>query len=354
MRRLNRPNLYLSRPVIVARLELDELTGRETIGHPRFADRLTMVLPGLAGHHCAAARPGGFLAAMGRGTYFGHVTEHVTLELSRLAGRIVNFGRTVWAGADGRYDVIVECPRDEPGESRVPTELLRLAIRLVTETLGGAAADVTADIARLRAAAEEERLGVSTAALAAAARRRGIPATRIGGQNLLRLGHGSRRRLVWAALTEQTSVVGADIASDKALTKQLLAEAGVPVPEGTVVTSAAAAVAAVASIGTPVVVKPRYGNHGDHVHVLATADADARLAYRAAVAERPEVIVEAYCPRDRLPRADRGRPACRRRRTVPGARHRRRLPRHRRARRPSQRGPTARQRARPPAYPAGP
>ena len=57
---------------------------------------------------------------MARGTYFGHVTEHVALELSALAGREVHFGRTIWAGAEGRYDVMMECPQDEPAYSDVP------------------------------------------------------------------------------------------------------------------------------------------------------------------------------------------------------------------------------------------
>ena len=46
------------------------------------------------------------------------------LELSGLAGRDVHLGRTMWAGADGRYDVMTECPQDEPAESAVPAELL--------------------------------------------------------------------------------------------------------------------------------------------------------------------------------------------------------------------------------------
>ena len=68
---------------------------------------------------------------MARGTYFGHVTEHAALELSRLAGRDVHLGRTMWAGADGRYDVMMECPQDEPADSPVAAELLRVAIRAV-------------------------------------------------------------------------------------------------------------------------------------------------------------------------------------------------------------------------------
>ena len=83
IRHLRGPNVFTPSPVGMARLELDELTGRETTEFSGLAHRLAALLPGLASHHCAAGRPGGFLAAMARGTYFGHVAEHVALELRR-------------------------------------------------------------------------------------------------------------------------------------------------------------------------------------------------------------------------------------------------------------------------------
>jgi cyanophycin synthetase len=296
VRRLSGPNVYLRRPVTVARLELDELTGHETTSHAGFAGRLTGLLPGLADHHCAAGRPGGFLDAMARGTYFGHVTEHVALELSGLAGRPAYFGRTEWAGADGRYDVVMECPQDEPLDSPVPRDLLMLAIGVVTGVLAERDPRPDAALMAITRAVEEGRLGVSTAALAEAARRRGIPARRAGGLSLLRLGYGCHRRLVWAALTEQTSAVGVDIASDKQLAKQLLADAGVPVPAGALARSAAEAAEAFTRIGGPAVVKPRRGNHGASVSVGITSADEAAEAYRRAATIGPEVIVEAYIP----------------------------------------------------------
>jgi len=296
LRRLSGPNIYTSRPVAVARLELDELTRQETTSHVGFADRLLAVLPGLAGHHCAAGRPGGFVDAMARGTYFGHVTEHVALELSAQAGREVNFGRTEWAGADGRYDVMTACPRDEPADSPIPRDLLVLAMRLVGDVIAERISRLDAPLQAIAHAVEESRLGVSTAALAEAARKRDIPVRREGGLSMLRLGYGCHRRLVWAALTEQTSAVGVDVACDKVLAKQLLATAGVPVPAGTIVRTAADAAAAFARFGPSVVVKPRNGNHGGGVTVGVGSAAEAAEAYRRASVTGPEVIVERYVP----------------------------------------------------------
>ena len=96
-----------------------------------------------------------------------------------------------------------------------------------------------------------DRPGVSTAALAAAARQRGIPVRRTGALSLLRLGYGCHRRLLWAALTGQTSAVGVDIASDKVLAKELMATAGVPVPGGVVARSAADAAEALGALRRP-------------------------------------------------------------------------------------------------------
>ncbi|GLZ12800.1 cyanophycin synthetase [Actinomadura sp. NBRC 104425] len=296
LRRLGGPNVYLSRPVLVARLELAELTERETTDRPGFAERLVELLPGLADHHCSAGRPGGLLDAMARGTYFGHVTEHVALELSCRIGREVCFGRTVWAGSPGVYDVILECPRDEPSASPVPGALLALAVRTVTGVLDGRPPALKPELARLRAEYERTRLGVSTAALARAARRRGVPVRRVGELNLLHLGHGRHRRTVWAAMTDATSAIGMEIAADKRLAQVVLAEAGIPVPEGRLVTNAAEALDALREIGPPVVVKPLSGHQGEGVRVELSEPAEVLAAFRAAAGVDERVLVESYIP----------------------------------------------------------
>jgi cyanophycin synthetase len=298
LRHLSGPNVFTASPVTVARLELDELTCKETTDFGGFTERLTSALPGLAHHHCAAGQPGGFLAAMARGTYFGHVTEHVALELSALAGRPVYLGRTMWAGADGRYDVMMECPADEPADSPVPAELLKLAMRIVHDVLQNETPrpGFDAAIEQIAAVCERERLGVTTAAIAAAARHRGIPVRRIAGLSLLRLGYGCHRQLVWAALTSQTSAVGVDVAADKQLTKQLIAGAGIPVADGMTVHSADEAAAAVAEIGGPVVVKPLGGSQGASVTIGLRTAAEAAAAYRKAADISEAVLVEALVP----------------------------------------------------------
>ncbi|TDC87500.1 cyanophycin synthetase [Actinomadura sp. 7K507] len=296
VRRLSGPNIYLSRPVAIARLDLQGLTGHETTDHPGFAERLVEALPGLATHHCSAGRPGGLLDAMARGTYFGHVTEHVTLELSGLIGREVFFGRTVRAGGPGDYDLIMECPRDEPAGGTVVEQLITLAMRTVGGALAGRVPDPSAGLARVAAEHEAGRLGVSTAALARAARRRGVPVRRVEDLNLLRLGYGRYRRTVWAAMTDATSAIGMEVAGDKRLAHRVLADAGLPVPEGRVAATPAEALEALRDIGGPVVVKPLAGHQGEGVHIELTSPQDVVAAFASAAGDGGEVIVESYIP----------------------------------------------------------
>ena len=277
VRRLRGPNVHLARPAVVARLDLGDLTGRETSDVEGFPERLLRVLPGLADHHCAAGTPGGFVSRMRGGTYFGHVTEHVCIELSQLIGRDVSFGRTVSAGVPGQYDVIVECPVDEAPGSLVPESLISAAVELVLAVV--AAAPAEPPLAELRALADRAATGPSTSAIIAAARRRGIPVERLADRSLLRLGWGNRRRLAWAAMTDRTGGVGIDIAGDKQITRELLSAAGVPVVPGGAATSATEAVAWLQRLGAPVVVKPRHGRQGEHVAMNLSCSADVAAAF---------------------------------------------------------------------------
>ena len=290
-RRLRGPNVYLARPVLVGRLHLDDLTERETTDHPGFTDTLLAVLPGLAEHHCAAGRPGGLVARLREGTYFGHVAEHVALELSAGIGREASFGRTVHVDR-GVYDVILECPRDEPPDSPVPAGLLHAAIGLVTDLLAGRPPGHHEAVAKQRQTYESTAPGPSTAAIAAAARRRGVPVERISDLSLLRLGQGRRRRLVWAALADSTGAVGVDVAGDKQLTRTLLDAAGIPVPPGGVAATAEEALALFAELGPPVVIKPRAGRQGHHVHLGLESAGAVRAAFDAAAADGGEAVVE--------------------------------------------------------------
>ncbi len=87
VRTLAGPNVYSYRPVLSMKLDLEELAGRESHEIPGFNKLLLELMPGLAEHRCSEEREGGFVERLREGTYFGHIVEHVALELTELASR---------------------------------------------------------------------------------------------------------------------------------------------------------------------------------------------------------------------------------------------------------------------------
>ena len=73
-----------------------------------FVDGLIAALPGLEEHGCSYREPGGFIRRLreDEGTWIGHITEHVALELQCVAGNEVTFGRTRSTGEVGHYNMV--------------------------------------------------------------------------------------------------------------------------------------------------------------------------------------------------------------------------------------------------------
>lgn len=103
VRSLPGPNVYTHRSALVALLDLEELANTDTAAYPAFTDRLLAAVPGLAAHHCGLGREGGFVERLREGTYFGHVVEHVALELQAATGADVTHGKTRETRTPGVY-----------------------------------------------------------------------------------------------------------------------------------------------------------------------------------------------------------------------------------------------------------
>jgi cyanophycin synthetase len=120
-----------------------------------------------------------------------------------------------------------------------------------------------------------------------------IPFVHLGNDVHL-LGWGRRGRLIDRSATTHDSALGARVTRNKHLAAAILRQAGLPTPVHELVTDLAAARAAAARLGYPVVVKPLDGERGEGV-TTGVADEDA-LATALAAAERAtasrQVLVE--------------------------------------------------------------
>ncbi|MCY0901899.1 MAG: cyanophycin synthetase [Firmicutes bacterium] len=291
MRAMEGPNVYTYRPVILLRIDLEEFTERESYEFPGLAERLLEECPGLYDHYCAMGRPGGFVERLFGGTYFGHIIEHVSLELLAQIGCKANFGKTRNAGEPGLYDIIVEY------ESEAATRyVLHCAMEYVAACARGEAFDLKERLQVGRRIDEQTRLGPSTAAIAEAASRRGISVRRLGSGSLLQLGTGRHRQRIQATMTARTSAVAVDIASDKALTKEVLASMGISVPLGEVITTLGELDNFVRHARGPWVIKPLDGSQGRGVTIDIRDWATAERAFAAARDVSAKALVEEFVP----------------------------------------------------------
>jgi cyanophycin synthetase len=292
IRHLRGPNLWTYRPVLEAIVDIGELEDCPSNTIPGFVDRLKAMLPSLIEHRCSYGERGGFVRRLEEGTWPAHILEHVTLELQNLAGLPGGFGKAREAGPRGVYKVIVRAWQED-----VTRAALAHARELVLAAMEDRPFDVAAAIEDLADLADSRCLGPSTASIADAADDRDIPYIRLlETGNLVQLGHGAAMRRIWTAETDRTSAIAEGISRDKDLTKSLLANCGVPIPEGREVDSPSDAWEAAQDIGLPVCVKPTDGNHGRGVFIDLNTREEIEKAYEVAVDEGSGVIVERSIP----------------------------------------------------------
>ncbi|OYY10118.1 MAG: cyanophycin synthetase [Polynucleobacter sp. 35-46-11] len=291
-RHLRGPNMWSYNPALEVLIDIGDLEDYPSDLIPGFYDRLCKCLPSLHEHRCSYGEPGGFLKRVEEGTWPGHILEHLTIELQNLAGIAGGFGRARDGGRRGVYKVIVSAT-----EEAVTLQAFKFARDLLLTLIQDNGDAITLReqiIEELRDLSDDLCLGPSTACIVNAATVREIPYIRLSSGNLVQLGYGSKQRRIWTAETDQTSAIAETISRDKDLTKSLLASAGVPIPEGRVVTSPDDAWEAAQDIGLPVVVKPIDGNHGRGVFINLYTQQEIEAAYAVAINEGSEVLVERH------------------------------------------------------------
>ena len=142
LRHLSGPNVFTARPVSLARIELDELAGVETTTAPASPGGWRLCCPAWPS---TTVRPGGPA---------GSWTRWPAEPISATSPSTWHWNYPGWPAAtciwgarygpapDGSYDIMMECPQDEPADSPVPAELIRAAIAAVGDVLSLRADDV--------------------------------------------------------------------------------------------------------------------------------------------------------------------------------------------------------------------
>jgi cyanophycin synthetase len=288
---LRGPNIWSvnRKKLIQMRLNLGEMEHKPTNKIEGFLERLEKIMPTLYSHRCSPGVPGGFFQRVVAGTWMGHVVEHIALEIQSLAGMDTGFGRTRETKTAGIYNVVFAYL-----EEKVGIYAAEAAVRIAEALVKGDDYNLEYDIQQMREIRENTRLGPSTGSIVGEAIARNIPWIRLNNQSLVQLGYGKNQVRFRATMTEKTSCIAVDIASNKDETKRLLTEQAIPVANGITISSVEGVDDAIRKVGFPLVFKPLDGNHGRGISINIKTKDEAIAAYEHAAKISRKVIVERF------------------------------------------------------------
>lgn len=289
IRALRGANYYSRHPVIYMQVDLGELEEKPSDTIPGFKARIEKILPSLIEHQCSLGYRGGFFERLDRGTWAGHIAEHVSIELQCLAKMKVGFGKTYSTDDYGIYNIVFRYRDEEAG-----IEAGKYAVKIVNNLFNNKETEIPPIIQQLKEIRENNLLGPSTQSIVSEAKNRFIPVIRLNDDSYVQLGHGIHQRRIQATIVDATSAIGVEIADDKKRTKDLLSMMGIPVPKGYSVETLSEALEAAKSIGYPVTIKPISGNHGRGITANILTPADLEISLQNAKEFSDNFVVEKF------------------------------------------------------------
>ncbi|MBX9808599.1 MAG: cyanophycin synthetase [Flavobacteriaceae bacterium] len=288
---LRGPNIWSikRKKLIQMRLDLEEMEQSPTNTIDGFKDRLEAMFPTMIEHRCSEGCRGGFFMRLEKGTWMGHVIEHIALEIQTLAGMDTGFGRTRETKTPGIYNVVFSYTEENVGLFAAES-----AVAIAEALIKGVPYDLDTDLQKMREIREQVRLGPSTGSIVEEAVNRDIPWIRLGTNSLVQLGYGINQMRFQATITCKTSSIAVDMACNKELTKKMLDMASIPVANGSICVDEEDLAETIEKIGYPIVLKPLDGNHGKGASINVTnwEDAVSGLAFAKKYSHR--IIVEKF------------------------------------------------------------
>jgi cyanophycin synthetase len=288
---LRGPNYWSNfrKKLIVMKLDLEKLEDSPTNKIPGFLERLEKSIPSMRKHRCSKDYEGGFFERVKEGTWMGHVIEHIALEIQTLAGMDCGFGRTRGTGNKGVYNVVFSYMEEAVGQYAA-----KAAVRIAEALVAGTDYDLDGDVKTMREMREDERFGPSTGSIVDEAIARDIPYIRLDSQSLVQLGYGKNQVRFRATMSDRTSSIAVDLASNKDETKRMLQQAAIPVAKGMCISRQAEVDEVIKEVGFPLVFKPLDGNHGKGASINVKTREAALEAYDHAKQYSRKIIVEKF------------------------------------------------------------
>ncbi len=277
------------RKLIVMKLDLQELEELPTNKIEGFGERIQKLIPSLMQHRCSEGKEGGLFIRIKEGTWMGHVIEHIALEMQTIAGMECGYGRTRGTGTVGVYNVVFNYM-----EEAVGIYAAKAAVKIAEALISGEPYDFENDILTMRKLRESVRFGPSTGSIIDEAIARDIPFIRINKDSLVQLGYGKNQVRFRATMTDRTSSIAVDLASNKDETKRLLQDAAIPVAKGVCISMIEDLESSIKEVGFPLVFKPLDGNHGKGASINVKTLDEAIEAFHHAKKYSRRIIIEKF------------------------------------------------------------
>lgn len=153
------PNIYSHKLVVRMDVQLGVLVNVPTCDIPGFNEQLLKFFPELIEHKCSLGHTGGFVKRLKEGTYLAHVIEHLCLEIQKILGFDIKFGKARNI-QDDLYQIIYEYINPVIGNA-----CGFVAINIINAIIEGRNYSIEQEIDKLRELCARYSLGPSTSAI---------------------------------------------------------------------------------------------------------------------------------------------------------------------------------------------
>ncbi|WP_426348880.1 cyanophycin synthetase [Alloiococcus sp. CFN-8] len=281
-------NIYSHKKCVKLIVNLEGYKDIPSVEIDNFNFNLLSILPELKEHRCGIDEDGGFVTRLTEGTYLAHICEHSIIAIHNRLGIDVCYGKARVIKDDIYYIIF------SYRYKKTALAIANLAVELMNSLIKNIPLNISDKLNYIKGIVREEMMGSTTEAICNAAIKRGLPIIPIGNSGFFQIGYGKYGRIVEASISTDTSCVAVDISCDKSLTKLLLRQQWIPVPEGEVIKDSIQLLALAEEIGYPVVLKPQYGSKGKGVHLNIKNDIELLKSYSSIKEDFSEFILEKY------------------------------------------------------------
>lgn len=273
---LRGPNIYSqTKSVLSVILDIGTLEEHPSSLFPNFDTKLLLFLPGLKSHRCS----GGFINRVRKGTWMGHIVEHVALELQSVVTRCDSgFGRTREI-KPSLYRMTI-MTYDEKLGFQCMKEAIELVLSIVNQK--ETSFSISASLKKIHDAME---LAMSSYHIIDKAYQLKLPCL-ILHKNLMQLNYGKFQKRVWKGYGDATSHLSAEISTDKHQTKNLISPF-IRVPSGILSSVTREGIEeAIEFFNTQkhnnkkVVLKPLDSNNSESVYTMIESEAEIRRIFK--------------------------------------------------------------------------